>query len=81
MAQVLSFATVYTYDTREPGIDVPVRLQAGPDAVTVKAKVDTGSSNCIFERKHGERLGLDIETGIPQHSALSPEVLPHTATR
>jgi hypothetical protein len=66
MAQVLSFATFFTYDTREPGIHVPVILQTGTDVVILKAKVDTGSSNCIFERKHGERLGLDIEKGILQ---------------
>jgi hypothetical protein len=30
------------------------------------AKVDTGASYCIFERTHGEVLGLDIEGGTPQ---------------
>jgi hypothetical protein len=27
------------------------------------AKIDTGASHCIFERKYGELLGLDIESG------------------
>jgi hypothetical protein len=29
----------------------------------VLAFVDTGASNCLFERAVGEMLGLDIETG------------------
>jgi len=28
-----------------------------------EAKLDTGSANCIFERVHGENLGLTIESG------------------
>lgn len=32
-------------------------------AVTLSAKIDTGSTNCIFARKYGEQLGLNIEDG------------------
>ncbi len=28
------------------------------------AKIDTDSSHCIFERKHGQQLELEIENGI-----------------
>ncbi len=31
--------------------------------VDVEAKIDTGSTYCIFERHHGEGLDLDIEGG------------------
>ena len=27
------------------------------------AKLDTGAEYCIFERKYGEMLGLDVESG------------------
>lgn len=30
------------------------------------AKIDTGASYCIFERKHGEALGIDSENGTPE---------------
>ena len=36
----------------------------GQARVDCDAKVDTGSSNCIFARNVGEGLGLDIETGL-----------------
>lgn len=29
-----------------------------------EAKIDTGSTFCLFARKRGEELGLDIESGI-----------------
>jgi hypothetical protein len=32
----------------------------------VTVKLDTGSDHCIFQRYHGERLGLVIEQGVPQ---------------
>jgi hypothetical protein len=30
------------------------------------AKIDTGSSNCLFDRGYGEALGLRIEEGVHQ---------------
>ncbi|MEW6209934.1 MAG: hypothetical protein AB1631_16330 [Acidobacteriota bacterium] len=66
MTYQISFAKAYKYDTRETGISVPISLQHGAVTIRLDAKIDTGSSLCIFERQQGERLGLDIETGIPQ---------------
>ncbi|MGI8494547.1 MAG: aspartyl protease family protein [Pyrinomonadaceae bacterium] len=34
--------------------------------VDLVGKVDTGATHCLFERKFGEQLDLEIETGIPQ---------------
>ena len=31
--------------------------------VDFEAKIDTGVTNCVFERKHAERLGIDVESG------------------
>lgn len=33
----------------------------GDDSVTLDAKIDSGSTYCVFERRHGERLGIEIE--------------------
>lgn len=34
--------------------------------MTLVAKLDTGASCCIFQRKYGEELGFDIEKGMRQ---------------
>src|SRR5690242_9936981 len=41
-----------------------VKLLLDAVTATVEAKIDTGSSYCIFQRKYGETLGLDVETGL-----------------
>lgn len=61
--QSVDFTEIYKYDTRLVGITVPVALFDGEKNSAFKAKVDTGSSFCIFERKNGERLGIEIESG------------------
>ena len=63
MSLMLRFATLHHYDLGQLGITLPVALGSTPDAVKFDAKVDTGSSHCIFQRQHGEQLGFDIETG------------------
>jgi len=47
-----------------PVSPVPITLSVSQARVQCDAKVDTGSSNCIFARNLGEELGLDIETGL-----------------
>jgi len=53
----------HEYDTREVGIAVKTKLTHGKDYVEFYAKIDTGSSYCIFERIHGENIGIEIESG------------------
>jgi hypothetical protein len=65
MPQEIVFDVLHEYDTLESGIVVPTVLKLGGDSADVKAKVDTGSAFCVFERVHGSRLGLEIETGMP----------------
>jgi Aspartyl protease len=60
----LSFTESINYDAGQPSITVPITLSVGQARVDCDAKVDTGSSNCIFARNVGEELGLDIETGL-----------------
>ncbi|HTG16234.1 MAG TPA: hypothetical protein VK747_13375 [Blastocatellia bacterium] len=66
MAHQLSFKHLIRYDPGEAGVTVDVALKLFDRNVSFAAKVDTGSSYCIFERKHGEALGLSIESGLPQ---------------
>jgi hypothetical protein len=62
----LTFDTLHNYDAGEDGISLTVELQSGTARARVLAKLDTGASFCIFQREHGEALGLDIESGTPQ---------------
>lgn len=34
--------------------------------VIVRAKLDTGSTFCVFQRRYAELLGLDVESGTAQ---------------
>lgn len=61
--ETIEFSEVYTYDTMLVGSTVPVVLFNNEQSSAFKAKIDTGSSFCIFERKNGERLDIEIESG------------------
>jgi len=63
MAETLTFAQLHRYDTRKQGIILPVSLSVGEKVADLHAKLDTGSSLCVFDRLYGEELGLDIESG------------------
>lgn len=67
MPYALLFSIAHDYDPALDSINVPVILSTGPARVKLLAKVDTGASNCIFQREHGEALGLNIEGGTPKH--------------
>jgi hypothetical protein len=59
----LEFGHLLEYDTREVGISIPIRLSHGQSAEEIVAKLDCGASACIFERAHGEALGIVVESG------------------
>jgi len=65
MAEILEFDILHQYSLFDVGVTVDLILQSGNLKVEVVAKIDTGSTYCIFERHHGEGLGLEIETGTP----------------
>ena len=65
--ETVSFDKVFEYNTLKTGITVLVVLQSGDNEVDFEAKVDTGATHCVFERKHAERLGIDVESGEPVH--------------
>ncbi len=66
MAYQLSFERLAQYDPGLSGITIEVILKLFEKDVSLTAKVDTGASYCIFERRHGEALGLNIEGGLLQ---------------
>jgi hypothetical protein len=65
MSETLEFDKSYDYSLYEVGITVPVLLTFADIDVEFSAKIDTGSTYCIFQRLHGELLGFDIESGLP----------------
>lgn len=65
MPEILEFDVVHEYSLFKVGISVEAILNKGNLRVDVEAKIDTGSTYCIFERHHGEGLDLDIESGTP----------------
>lgn len=66
MRHKLSFKASYDYDQRAVDINVPITLRSGAETRDVIAKLDPGATFCVFQRLIGERLGFDIERGIPQ---------------
>lgn len=66
MSHPLVFDQMIDYDAAQPGVTVSIKLSLSDASVTVQAKIDTGSTNCIFARHLGEQLGLSIEDGLPK---------------
>ena len=62
----LDFEKLIGYDAGVSGITVNTTLKFFDKHVSFPAKIDTGSSFCIFERKYCEDLGLIIEQGLFQ---------------
>jgi hypothetical protein len=63
MPASLEFDTTHHYKGNQDGIAVPITFSIGRESVELVAKLDTGAAYCIFERKYGEMLGLDVESG------------------
>jgi predicted aspartyl protease len=55
----------HQYSLSEIGITLTTSLINGNLSVDIDAKIDTGSTYCIFERHYGETLDLEIESGLP----------------
>jgi hypothetical protein len=56
----LSFGVLHDYGTQDEGISVPVSLTNGDQSVDFIARVDTGSTFCVFKRAYAEMLGIDV---------------------
>jgi hypothetical protein len=66
MTHQLSFKASHAYDSRAADINVPGTLRSGAETWEATAKLDPGSTFCVFQREVGEQLGFDIEHGLPQ---------------
>ena len=66
MPEILEFDILHEYSVYKAGITVEAILRIGDFALLMfEAKIDTGSTYCVFERHLGEGLNLKIEAGIP----------------
>ncbi|HSB09721.1 MAG TPA: retropepsin-like aspartic protease [Blastocatellia bacterium] len=59
----LVFSERFDY-SRFNDIVLPLRLSSDKtNQILLRAKVDTGSTFCIFQRRHADLLSIDTETG------------------
>lgn len=63
MSFELSFSNIWNYDAGKVGITIPITLKLSNQITTFDAKIDTGATDCIFARRFGEELGIEIESG------------------
>jgi hypothetical protein len=59
----LNFTSWHQFDATKAGITIPTTLIYDNRTVQIPAKADTGAEVCLFERKYGEMLGIDLENG------------------
>jgi len=64
MSETIEFEVAEGYNIYEVGITVDTNLRLADLNVDVDARIDTGSTFCVFNRYFGERLGIEIETGL-----------------
>ncbi|SRR5215204_5158545 len=58
------FEKLVRYDSGKAESPSKCKLRLGNDSTIFEAKIDTGSTYCIFERICGEKPGIQIETGL-----------------
>jgi hypothetical protein len=66
MSFQLSFDNFVNYDLGEEGIGLDVEIEFGGAKVNFHAKIDTGATYSIFERRYADQLGLILEEGMRQ---------------
>lgn len=66
MAESVNYARTFLYEAGQAGINLPVEIRLSDGTAAFTAKIDTGSTNCIFARKYGEEIGIIIENGLPK---------------
>ena len=68
----LEFDAELHYEESSAGILVRIRLSHGNRSVELRARLDTGAADCIFDESYAELLGL-TDSGVPE--ARSPEAI------
>jgi hypothetical protein len=59
----LDFEAGLEYEETSAGILVPIRLTHGDYSVELRVRLDTGASDCLFDRYYADILGL-ADTGV-----------------
>jgi hypothetical protein len=59
----LRFDVQHRYEESESGILVPVRLSSGSGSVALRARLDTGAADCLFDQHYADLLGINVESG------------------
>jgi hypothetical protein len=54
----LDFDAQLDYEETSAGILVPVRLINGDRSLELRARLDTGAADCLFDRSYADNLGL-----------------------
>ena len=63
----LTFTEKILYSGNKQGINLEIVLSQSNDLpVAINAKLDTGSTFCIFQRQYAELLDLNVEAGDPE---------------
>lgn len=65
MTKQLLFDTEYHYPDHRDGITIPALLSYGAISIPVEAKVDCGAEVCLFTNEDGQKLGIQVNQGIP----------------
>jgi len=87
MAYRLEFNDYHNYEkTTDQTIFVPIGLSANDSYIALAPKLDTGADHCLFDRRWGDHLGLDVGSGPKRvfrglgggFEALEHEVTIHT---
>jgi hypothetical protein len=66
MPYQLNFEKVVQFDVNQDGICLDVEIKYADSNVKISGKIDTGATYSIFERRFGEELGLEIQSGMRQ---------------
>ena len=72
----VSFQTEFEYEENGAGILIPVRLSHGDRGVELRARLDTGASDCIFHRVY-----MDIHGAPRQEVHGETDPLPIASSR
>ena len=60
----LEFELRHSYLQTASGILVPITLVHGDQQVELKARLDTGASDCLFDAHYEDLLGIDVQSGF-----------------
>jgi hypothetical protein len=66
MPYQLNFEKLVLFGNSEEGIKLEVEVRYSDVSVKIDTRIDTGATYSIFERRFGEELGLEIESGMRQ---------------